>query len=502
MKKLLIWSGQDFVHFSLSNFLQEHNEFELFAIIDDAEIGIKKFYEAQNLVKFSKFWYYYDFVNIDSSVDYNYLKDFEEKWNINLWDVAYTERFFYPDFNPFHNFSKAEILSVIQNECKLFEQILEEIKPDFFLTNMVTRHPKFLLHLMCKHLDIPSLMLETSRFGNRLIVSKDIAKIDNPERYQDIQNPIIHSHEDLENYLEKYKRGTGSLFGTQFAIPKSKKIAAMGKFLLNSMDDHNQKIYLNKGKTKFSLIKKSSKFFREKQRKTNESFLDSNCVKKINNNEDFAYFPLHSEPEREILIQARYNFNQIVVATNIAKSLPIGMMLYVKEHPVMRDEGWRDIEYYKQFLKLPNVKLIHPLISSHELIKECKIAMTISGDVALESAFYNKPSIVFSDVDYAVLPSVFRVTNFEELSTVILKALETKIDPQHIYDYVSFVDKNSFEFKEWEYLIDFQNTFHYLGFNQEQSISNSEMKEFLSKHKSKFEPMISEHLKKIKEYTQ
>ena len=190
----------------------------------------------------------------------------------------------------------------------------------------------------------------------------------------------------------------------------------------------------------------------------------------------------------------------VVVATNVAKSLPMGMMLYVKEHPVMRDEGWRDIEYYKQFLKLPNVKLIHPLISSHDLIKKCKIAMTISGDVGLEAALYKKPSIVFSDVDYAVIPSVFRVENFENLSNIIEKALSIEIDSKSFYDYVSYIHKNSFEFKEWEYLIDFQNTFHYLGFNQEQSISSSEMKKFLGRHKSKFQSMLTEHLKKFKNY--
>jgi hypothetical protein len=353
---------------------------------------------------------------------------------------------------------------------------------------------------MCEKLGIPSLMLETARFGNRLTISKTIAKIDNPELYTQIKNPFIKSHKDLEKYIEKYKRGTGSLFGTQFTIPKIKKLVAMGNFLINPMDEHNQKIYLNKGKTKFSIIKKSSKFFREKRRKINETFLDTHCIKKIDDSEDFVYFPLHSEPEREILIQSRYNFNQIVVATNVAKSLPMGMMLYVKEHPVMRDEGWRDIEYYKQFLKLPNVKLIHPLISSHDLIKKCKIAMTISGDVGLEAAFYEKPSIVFSDVDYAVIPSVFRVENFENLSNIIEKALSIEIDSKSLYDYVSYIHKNSFEFKEWEYLIDFQNTFHYLGFNQEQSISNSEMKKFLERHESKFEYMLTEHLNKFKNY--
>ena len=60
--------------------------------------------------------------------------------------------------------------------------------------------------------------------------------------------------------------------------------------------------------------------------------------------------------------------------------------------------------------------------------------------------------------------------------------------------------ENSFEFEEWEYLIDFQNTFHYPGFNQEQSISIPEMEKFLERHKSKFDVMLTEHLKKFINY--
>jgi len=489
------------VHYGLANLLQRHSEFELYALVDDAQVGIKKFYKSQTQVKLKKVWYYYDFVKIkQNEIDFEFLKNFEKKWKINLWDIIYTERFFYPDFYEFHHFTKQEILSIIETECRLFENILDEIKPDYFLTNMVTRHPKFLLYLMCKKKQITSLMLETVRFGNRFTVSKEIAKIDNPESFKNIQNPIIKSQNDLEQYLEKYKRGTGSLFGTKFSVPKLKKLSAIGKFLAGIKNEHNQNIYLNRGKTKWSLIKKSSKFSREKRRKARESFLDTHCIKEINENEDFAYFPLHSEPEREILIQSRFNFNQIVVATNIAKSLPIGLTLYVKEHPVMRDIGWRDIKYYKEFLKLPNVKLIHPFVSSHELIKKCKIAMTISGDSGLEAAFYKKSSIVFSDVDYAVLPSVFRVSNFENLGETIKKALEFSIEPKNLYDYVSFVHENSFEFMEWEYLIDFQNSFPYFGFNQEQTIPEDDMKIFLERHKSKFEPMLKEHLKKLKDH--
>ena len=62
-----------------------------------------------------------------------YLNSFEEKYKINLWLLAINERLFY-EYNEFHKFSREEILSILEDECKLFEKILE-IKPEFLITS-------------------------------------------------------------------------------------------------------------------------------------------------------------------------------------------------------------------------------------------------------------------------------------------------------------------------------------------------------------------------------
>ena len=61
-KNLLIWSGPDFIHFCLSHSLKQKHDFNLFVLIDDADLGIKKFYNKQKFVNFSQQWYYYEHV--------------------------------------------------------------------------------------------------------------------------------------------------------------------------------------------------------------------------------------------------------------------------------------------------------------------------------------------------------------------------------------------------------------------------------------------------------
>ena len=45
--------------------------------------------------------------------------------------LAINERIFYR-FNEFYQFSSNQILNILSQECKLFEDILEKTKPDYF----------------------------------------------------------------------------------------------------------------------------------------------------------------------------------------------------------------------------------------------------------------------------------------------------------------------------------------------------------------------------------
>jgi hypothetical protein len=497
-KNLLIWSGPDFIHFCLSHSLKQKHDFNLFVLIDDADLGIKKFYNKQKFVNFSQQWYYYEHVKTNfQKPDLEYLKKIEQKFNLKIWEIAYSERFFYEDFYPYHKFSHDEILYLIEQECKLFEEILEKNDYDFFLTNMITRHPKLLLYKMCIAKGIHPLTLETARFGKKFTISKEIGKIENSENYKKTVNDLSDKFPNLLDYLKKYERGTGSVFGLTYKIPISKKISALSKFFFKKSSTTN---YLNYGKSRKNLLLHGSRFIGSFRRRSRQSFLDQNTLNHVDGKIPFIYFPLHAEPERELLLQAPYYSNQITVITNVAKSMPVGYLLYVKEHPVMIDVNWRPIEYYKQIQNLPNVRLIHPSLSSLDLIEKCKLSVTISGDVGIESAFYGKPTIVFSKTDYSVLPFVYYVEKPDLLPSLIENALSTDVSKKDVGDYIAFTESNSFNFDEKKYLLDFNNMFYYAGFLEEQQLSLDVMEKFLNKYSKDFENMANEHLKKMKNH--
>ena len=82
--------------------------------------------------KFEKIWHYTDFVKPFSKPNIKYLKKIEDEFQINLWKIAYSDPVFFV-FNGKSNFEEEEILSLIEDDCKLFENAIKEVNPDFLV---------------------------------------------------------------------------------------------------------------------------------------------------------------------------------------------------------------------------------------------------------------------------------------------------------------------------------------------------------------------------------
>ena len=202
------------------------------------------------------------------------------------------------------------------------------------------------------------------------------------------------------------------------------------------------------------------------------------------------------------MITAPYYTNQLETIIHIAKSLPIDLKLFVKEHPSQRLAGWRSISYYKQILELFNVELLHPSIPNDEVIKKSSLVITISGTSGLEASFYQKPSIILSDVIYSELKSVKRVRNIEELPNAISDALEIKFSIEDLNNYVSKIENSTFNFDHEVIVLKIHNTFYNNGFLVDTEIPISKMKDFLLEIKPYFTELVDSHIQKIQIYKQ
>ena len=490
--KIIFWLSAELLRFGLAKSFSEKYDCDLFAIIDITDKP-KKFFEEQKIVKFEKQWFYHDHITTTKKPDLNYLKNFEDKYKINLWLLAFNERIF--QYNDYYHFTSDEILSILEQECKLFEKILE-VNPDFIILPTSAFHHSHLFFELCKAKNIKRLLLIPTRFGNRAMVTSENEPLDyeikgikqNPRTFKELQD-YLNEHSFFKQLLN---------YQSRFLNSRSAMIKAALQYFIFSNNTNIKTHYTYYGRTKFKVLLKSViGILKTKYRKR---FIDKNFSYELNNDKPFIFFPLHVEPERSLLITAPFYLNQVEIIKNIVKSLPPGYKLLVKEHSAMIFREWRKISVYKEIMSCPEVELLHPKVDTHKIVKNSSLVITISGTTALDAAFYEKSSIVLSDTTFSKLPSVYRLKSIEELPNAIRISLKKKVESVHVDEYVDYIEKNSFEFAYPLAVQDYQDFFHYGGYLVDVEITEEKMKEYIRQYKTSFDLLADEHIKKIKQY--
>jgi len=491
--KILFFFDGDLVHFGIAKFLQNMISADFYVI--HALPGNKShyFYKNQSLVSFKKKWFL-KIEKFNRKPNISYLENFEKRFNINLHKIIFLERIFF-QHNYFYHFSYDEILQILESECRFFESILDEIKPDYLCIKMTDWHDGYLLSEMCRSKGIKVLMLCPARFANRWAI------LDDDDSYDFKTNILSDSQKtknftELQNYLHALSyRKTHDKLARSIEVHKFNTVVLWLKNNFLNPDISYTSHWKHRGKTRIKILKSGMNHLIQKFIRTN--FLNKNTIKNIDPNEKFIYFPLHFQPERSTLIAAPYYLNQPDLITKISKSIPIGYKLLVKEHPFMSYHAWRKISYYKKILALPNVKLLHPSVSNDNIFKNCSLVMSISGSAALESCFYQKPSILFVGSSFSYFPFVHVISNINDMPLVIQKMLKTKVEAIYLNDYINKLENVSFEINLDMLKSSINSWFYFNGTIPDTNIDENKMKSFLKKFESEFSLLANEYAKKL-----
>jgi len=368
-------------------------------------------------------------------------------------------------------------------------------------------HRNHLFSQVCSAKNIHVLMLNPVRFGNKIMISEKYDQFDDFDLSQtNYKIKEKRSEKELKEFLENssaYKRITSALekkySEEKFKLSPLDIMMRHLKYFFFICNDRYREFYENWGITRFRFLTRKEfiiPFLIKRQFR--KSYLEKVSKKTIDLNSHFVYYPLQHEPERSILYGAPYWTNQLEVIRHLAKSLPVGYKLYVKEHFSMRIEAWRERTFYKEILDMPNVELIHPSVKPEILIKNCSIVASITGTSALESAFYKKPSIVFADVIYSYLPFVYRIKNVEDLTDIIKRCLETEHDFSALNHFIDILNEKSFEYDRIPLTFAIASKIHdYNGMTKEVRIPEKKMEKFLDEYSSDFQLLASQYNKKI-----
>ena len=494
--KIFFWLDGGLLMYILSYHLQKKIDADFYAIYDLPN-KTRTFFQNQKLVSFKKTWYYNDQINFKKNeIDMEYLSNFEKKYNIGLWNLAVNERLFYR-FNKFYKFSTEEIWLILEQECKFFESVLDEIKPDFFITREPFLHQDELFYQMCRAKGIKVLVNTLTQFANKSMISEHPAEFDDTTITDSEISMKIASFSELKKII----KSSGLLKQLKeneekWRTSNRKRTSAGIEFLFNS-DNKNTKTHFGYfGRSKSTVLLDAIKQLLQKRSRL--SFINKNLPTSIDYSEKFVYYSLGIDEEHSLLIGAPFYTNQIEVVRHVAKSIPINYKLYVKEHPFSGTRNWKSISDYKEIMNIPNVRLLHPSVSQDELFQNCSLVISAKGSSCLEATFHGKPSIVFDKVYYSMLPSVHHVETLSKLPEIIRSSLQETVNLQDVERFLTIFKKNSFDFDLQTYYLKEANEFFYNGHLVDVKITEPQMKSFIEENAQMFSVLVDEYIKKLK----
>jgi hypothetical protein len=294
---------------------------------------------------------------------------------------------------------------------------LTSLRPDLVLVGYVDNAISYTLGLCCQYLGIPFFQIMPARTGSRYVVDDSVDGSLAPvrrsfERALTSPSLLAHQMSAARDYLQRFRDGLQpyeAFFDAYEAVSlrnASSPIDAMRRLAA----------YLSKGVRFFTRGRRTSlrempKWDEIKHRisvpvRARWCLLDGTFqAPGYSPSGPFAYYPLHFDPEASTIVSAPLYTNQLAVVEALAKSLPLGMILLVKEHIPMLGE--RPAGFYSRLKKMPGVILVSPFESSVSLIKRAAFTCVITGTAGWEAIQFGKPLIVIGRPHYSVLNEGF-----------------------------------------------------------------------------------------------
>lgn len=394
----------------------------------------------------------------DQPVDWNYIDQIEKEYGIpNLWPYIAVDRVVrhnmcvreYPyDKSPY---SHEEMAKIFEIKARAIIEFLDREKPDFIFLPVVSAIGNMLFYHVGKKKGIKVLVGAETRIKQGYVLSETYTGFSSVEkRFHELMSGAGPSKKEAEaiQYITTYRdkpapylyvmnqfKNVGRKKELRWLYPPNLFRSAawfatmVGRTLKKGHRDYDDE--------------SPAAFFIDRTKRKIRSFIGfDDLFENFDSNRDYAYYPLHVEPEIATLLLGPHWTNQINLIKQIAQSLPLHFKLYVKEHPAML--GYRQRLYYKELKKIPNVVLLNPNTDPYSIIKHARLITTISGTAGWEGVLFKKPVITFGHVYYNTLSTVKRMTNIEELASLVKAQLEHHAHNENeLVQYVAALLENS-----------------------------------------------------------
>ena len=165
----------------------------------------------------------------------------------------------------------------------------------------------------------------------------------------------------------------------------------------------------------------------------------------------YIYVALSYQPERTTSPMASIYVDQYLMVDLLAKTVPEGWQIYVKEHPTQftpakyfRAQSGRTFDMYDDIAEIPNVSLMPMSTATYDLIDNARAVAATTGTVGFEAVLRGKPVLLFGYPWYRGCEGTFQIDTQESCASALNAIVaDLQIDPSKLRLFVYALEQTA-----------------------------------------------------------
>ncbi len=293
-----------------------------------------------------------------------------------------------------------------------FEQIFAEWGPQIVVPEVGNETIRRSAHLVGLARGVPVLFLFYTIFPEplRLYVDTMDAPIVAPDQLRELSAP---ERARVEEFIDDFIRRDEPIREYRDPGVTSTRLRMFArhvgvKLLFDRDNEYLRPLHWTLGTIRETLRARAAGFYYEALRPTRP----------------YVYFPLHLMDDYKLKSVIPHCADQLAIVEQVARSLPHGYDLVVKEHPM--SIGRNKLSTLARLRRIRNARLVPARTSSHDLIAGAEAVAVISSTVGLEALLHGKPVLTIGRPFY----SGFGITRDLDGSSGIREAVPALLDDQ------------------------------------------------------------------------
>ena len=314
-----------------------------------------------------------------------------------------------------HMFTYPASIDLVLRLLDYFEGVVARLRPSMIVTAPADLSRMALMAVASAHnipLRIPSqnhsnnaLQWRVNRYfwpgGLAQAFESEVARGGDPTP-EDVPVPVVE-----DSHRTEYAR-RGIRAGMSFAV-LADSVARVIKRRLGDIVKRRERIYggYRLGDQIFTIIA----VWRERRRLMSRKPVGE----QVADGQPYIFFPLVVEPETTLQSESPMADNQLTIIDWLAKSIPGGWRLVVKEHPGFTYP--RPKAFWAQLRRYPNVDIAAVYESGEKFAQEARIVAVINGTLGTQAASAGIPVLTFNTCWFGrFLPHVGYAASYEEVA--------------------------------------------------------------------------------------